>query len=232
MADRYDKIVEALMNGDGWRNRLGDNAASPSDSVDRALQLAMNSTPIPGYPNFSNPPTPEQFRQHEFLRQLPGHRDGAVDPIQTYNWFDHREPEVRGLMERRRQWLDQQNPYPGYPAFQRSQPPPRSSAPELQRFADAGAFAQPALRNSMPYSPGGRESSQVEDRRPDSTYEKTSNNQLIANYNKMVEDYYRTTDPAARSSINEGRKALLFELSRRGLVNLTDPSAAARKPQR
>ncbi len=95
--------------------------AGPPASAPWTNRLAMNSTPIPGYPSVPEQPTPELLAQREktmeFLRQLPGHRDGAVDPLQTYNWFDHREPETRELMQRRRQWLDQQNPYPGYPAF-------------------------------------------------------------------------------------------------------------------
>ncbi len=86
-------------------------------------KLAMNTTPVPGYPSEPVPGTPEQLRQRreimEFLNTLPGHRDGVVDPLQGHDWFSHREPDVRDLMRRRREWLDQQRPYPGYPAYEK-----------------------------------------------------------------------------------------------------------------
>jgi len=87
-------------------------------------RVAMNTTPIPGYPSEPSPSTPEALAQREkameFLRQLPGHRDGVVDPMQRYDWFSHREPETRDLMLQRERGMAQERPYPGYPAHQKA----------------------------------------------------------------------------------------------------------------
>lgn len=82
--------------------------------------------------------------------------------------------------------------------------------PYRSRLADAGAFAQPALRNSMPYSPGERESTQVDDRRP----------QMPGTDQELLDRYNRLGSGARTPEARAEQSSLLYEMERRGLVQL------------
>lgn len=96
-------------------------------------------------------------------------------------------------------------------------PMPTSGAVQAEPGGDKGA-----------YGSASRQSSNVQDMRPDPKWASKSDDDLIADYNALGVKRSRGTDIEAEDA-NRGMQELLGEMYRRNMIDLTDRSFGARK---